>query len=83
MSEALMNGPSPLSQGERELILACAAGVAGCAFVCVAHAEVAYAWGIENGVVDRLLRDGSNGPSARKCMVGNGNTDKFPEISGQ
>ena len=36
-------GPSPLSQGERELIFAFAAGVTGCQFVYVAHAEVAYA----------------------------------------
>jgi len=57
MSQALMNGPSPLSQGERELILAYAAGVAGCKFVYVAHSEVAYAWGFENGLLDRLLQD--------------------------
>lgn len=55
MSQAVMNGPSPLSQGERELIFAYAAGVAGCQFVCVAHSEVAYAWGIERGLVERLL----------------------------
>src|SRR5258708_5018863 len=53
MSQALMNGPSPLSQGERELILAYAAGVAGCTFVCGAHAEVAYAWGIEEALIER------------------------------
>ena len=40
MSQALMNGPSPLSPGERELILAFAAGVAGCDFVYMAHAQV-------------------------------------------
>ena len=57
MSQAMMNGPSPLSQGERELILAYAAGVAGCKFVYVAHSEVAYAWGIENGVLDRLVEN--------------------------
>jgi uncharacterized peroxidase-related enzyme len=57
MSQALMNGPSPLSQGERELILAYAAGVVGCKFVYVAHSEAAYAWGVENGVIDRLLED--------------------------
>lgn len=57
MSQALMNGPSPLSQGERELVLAYAAGVAGCTFVKVAHAEVAYAWGLPRGLVDRLLKD--------------------------
>jgi uncharacterized peroxidase-related enzyme len=57
MSQALMNGPSPLSPGERELILAYAAGLVGCAFVAVAHAEVAYAWGIERGLIERLLED--------------------------
>jgi len=56
MSEALMNGPSPLSQAERELILAYAAGVGGCQFVYVAHSEVAYARGIENGLIERLLK---------------------------
>ena len=57
MSEKLMNGPSPLSRGERELILAYAAGAAGCRFVCGAHSEVAYALGIEAGSVERLLDD--------------------------
>lgn len=57
MSEAMMNGPSPLSRGERELVLAFAAGVSGCDFVCMAHAEVAYAHGIEPGLVPSLLAD--------------------------
>lgn len=57
MSQAMMNGPSPLSQGERELILAFAAAAAGCEFVGVAHAEVAYAWGVEQGLVERLVAD--------------------------
>ncbi|MCC6531148.1 MAG: peroxidase [Burkholderiales bacterium] len=61
-SQALMNGPSPLSQAERELILAYAAGVAGCKFVYGAHSEVAYAWGIERGVLDRLLQDLGSAP---------------------
>lgn len=57
MSQELMNGDSPLTPGERELILAYAAGVGGCDFVAVAHAEVAYAWGITRGVVEQLLQD--------------------------
>ena len=44
------------------MILAYAAGVAGCKFVYVAHSEVAYAWGIENGVLDRLLEDMETAP---------------------
>ena len=57
-----MNGPSPLSQGERELIFAYAAGVAGCEYVYVAHSEVAYAWGIENGLIERLLKSPETAP---------------------
>ena len=52
-----MNGPSPLTQGERELIFSYAAGVAGCEYVYVAHSEVAYAWGIERGLIERLLEN--------------------------
>jgi uncharacterized peroxidase-related enzyme len=62
MSDALMNGPSPLTQGERELILAYAAGVAGCKFVYGAHSEVAYAWGIERGLLDKLVADLETAP---------------------
>ena len=62
MSQALMNGPSPLSPGERELIFAFAAGTAGCTYVYAAHSEVAYAWGIEEGTVGRLLEDIETAP---------------------
>lgn len=62
MSQVLMNGPSPLSPGERELILAFAAGTAGCAFVYTAHSEVAYAWGIEDGLIEQLIDDLDSAP---------------------
>lgn len=62
MSEALMNGPSPLSQGERELIFSYAAGLEGCTFVYVAHSEVAHARGIERGLIDQLLKDPAKAP---------------------
>ena len=62
MSQVLMNGPSPLSPGERELILAYAAGTAGCRFVYAAHSAVVYAWGIEEGLLDKLLDDLDTAP---------------------
>jgi uncharacterized peroxidase-related enzyme len=62
MSQVLMNGPSPLTPGERELILAFAAGCAGCDFVYAAHSEVAYAWGFEQGLLDKLLNDLETAP---------------------
>jgi alkylhydroperoxidase family enzyme len=55
MSQVLMNGASPLSPGERELLLAFAAGTAGCKFVYAAHSEVAHAWGIPEGLLEQLL----------------------------
>jgi uncharacterized peroxidase-related enzyme len=69
MSEALMNGPSPLSQGERELILAYACAVAGCAVVHIAHSEVAYAWGISQGLVEQLLEDLERAPVDDRLKV--------------
>ena len=62
MSQVMMNGPSPLSQGERELILAFGAGVAGCKFVYAAHTPVATEWGIEDGLVEQLVDDFANAP---------------------
>lgn len=69
MSEATMNGPSPLSQAERELILAYAAGAAGCEFVYVAHSEVAYARGIENGLIEQLINDFDSAPVEPKLKT--------------
>ncbi len=57
MSQALMNGPSPLTPGEREMIAAYVVGTAGCDYAFVAHCEAAYAWGIEDGLIDKLLED--------------------------
>lgn len=57
MSQVLMNGPSSLTQAEREIILAFAAGVSDCEFVFIGHSEVAYAWGVERGLLEDLVAD--------------------------
>ena len=57
MSQAMMNGPSPFTPAQREIILAFAAGCMGCGFVLTGHSEAAYAWGVERGMLDRLLED--------------------------
>jgi uncharacterized peroxidase-related enzyme len=62
MSQAMMNGPSPLSRGERELIFAYASGLAGCEFTYVAHSEVAYAFGIPKGAIAELIADPDSAP---------------------
>jgi alkylhydroperoxidase family enzyme len=57
MSQELMNGESELSPGERELMLAFAAGTANCKFVYRAHSEVCFAWGIAPETLNSLLAD--------------------------
>lgn len=57
MSEALMNGPSPLTAAEREIILAFAAGAMGCDYVFTGHSAVAYASGVPEGTLDQLVQD--------------------------
>ena len=60
--QALMNGPSPLTPGEREMIAAYVVGVAKCDYAYVAHSAAAYAWGIEDGLIDKLLADLDSAP---------------------
>ena len=62
MGQALINGPSPLSTAEREMLQAYVAGVANCNFALIAHAEVAYAMGIEEGLIDKLLTEITSAP---------------------
>lgn len=62
VGQALMNGPSPLSPGEREMIAAYVAGLMDCRYSYVAHTAAAYAWGIEDGLIDKLLEDPGAAP---------------------
>lgn len=62
MGQALMNAPSPFTTGEREMIAAYTVGVAQCQYAYVAHSAAAYAWEIEDGLVDKLLADLDSAP---------------------
>lgn len=69
--QALMNGPSPFTPGEREMIAAFVVGVAECEFAYVAHTAAAYAWGekeggIEEGLIDKLLANLDTAPIDEK-----------------
>lgn len=57
MSQELMNGPSPLTSGEREMIASFVVGVADCNFAYVAHSEAAYAHGVKDGLIEELLEN--------------------------
>ena len=64
MGQLLINGPSPLSSAERELIQAFVAGLIDCQYAHVAHTAAAIARGIEPGVVEKLVADVSSAPIA-------------------
>lgn len=66
MGQALINGPSPLTPAERELIQAYVAGLVNCRYSYVAHVAAAEALGIEAGLLDRLLDDPDAAPVAAK-----------------
>jgi len=56
-AQALMRGPSPFSEGERELIAAYVSSRNGCAYCRASHTAVAERFGIEPAIVDQLLDD--------------------------
>ena len=55
--QSLMRGPSPLSEGERELIGAYVSGLNGCAYCYGSHALIAQSFGIAADVLAVLMRD--------------------------
>ena len=66
MGQALINGPSPLSPGEREMIQALVAGLINCQFAYVAHSAAAVARGIAPGVIEKLVADVASAPVSAK-----------------
>ena len=62
MGQALMTGPSPLSEAEREMIQAYVAGLNDCQFSYAGHRAAAEVWGIEEGLIDKLLDDPDTAP---------------------
>jgi uncharacterized peroxidase-related enzyme len=66
MGEALINGSSALSPGERELIQAYVSGLVNCRYSYIAHCEAAYARGIERGLVEKIVADPDGAPVEAK-----------------
>jgi AhpD family alkylhydroperoxidase len=56
-AERLMRGPSPLTEGERELIAAYVSGINSCRYCHGVHSQVAGAFGIEIATFDKLMTD--------------------------
>jgi uncharacterized peroxidase-related enzyme len=64
MGQALINGPSPLTPAEREMIQAYVAGLVGCQYAHVAHTAAAAARGVADGLVAKLLDGIATAPIA-------------------
>ena len=57
LADALMRGPSPFSEGERELIAAYVSSLNGCDYCRSSHTAVAERFGAAPGLVDDLVED--------------------------
>src|SRR5271169_1977565 len=57
LTEAAMRGPSPFTQGQRELIAAYVSGLNACTYCHTTHAGVAAAFGVEHDLFNVLLSD--------------------------
>jgi uncharacterized peroxidase-related enzyme len=55
--EAVLRGPSPLSEGERELIAAYVSGLNACHYCHGVHTKTAEAFGVKEGLLRQLLDD--------------------------
>ncbi len=61
-SHFVMRGPSPLSPGERELIAAYVSALNACDYCYGGHASVAEAFGLDAGVIEKLVGDIDGAP---------------------
>lgn len=66
MGQALINGPSPLTPAEREMIQAYVAGLLGCRYAHVAHTAAAVARGIDDSLIAKLMGGIAAAPIADK-----------------
>ena len=62
LTEAAMRGPSPFTQGERELIAAYVSGLNACTYCHTTHVAVAAACGVEPDLVKALVADIESAP---------------------
>ncbi len=62
LTEAAMRGPSPFTQGERELIAAYVSGLNACHYCHNTHVGVAAACGVEPSLFEALLADLETAP---------------------
>lgn len=62
LTEAVMRGPCPFSQKQRELIAAYVSGLNACQYCYGVHAEVAKACGLTPEILEALLDDFESAP---------------------
>ena len=60
--DALLRGPSPFTEGERELIAGYVSGLNACTYCHGVHSATAEAYGIAEGLLSNLLDDVEQAP---------------------
>lgn len=65
-TQAVMRGPSPLSEGERELVAAFVSGLNACKYCFGVHSAVAKVFGVELGLLEAIIEDVDAAPVAER-----------------
>ncbi|MEE8370981.1 MAG: peroxidase-related enzyme [Sphingomonadales bacterium] len=65
-TQAVMRGPSPLSEGERELVAAFVSGLNACNYCFGVHSAVAKVFGVEPGLLEAIIEDVDAAPVAER-----------------
>ena len=63
-----LRGASPLSVAERELIAAYVSGLNACNFCFNAHSNIAYLYGVDKGIHERLMENPSQADIDEKLL---------------
>lgn len=57
LHEAVLRGPAPFTEGERELVAAYVSGLNACRYCYGIHTVTAEAFGVEEGLLEKLVDD--------------------------
>lgn len=69
LHDVLLRGDKPFTVAERELIFAYVSGLNACSFCYRGHVVAAELWGVEPGLMDRIMADPDTAPISPKLRA--------------
>jgi uncharacterized peroxidase-related enzyme len=69
LHDVLLRGDTPFTVAERELIFAYVSGLNACSFCYRGHVVAAELWGVEPGLMDKIMADPETAPIAPKLRA--------------